>query len=66
MNQQKLETVRERERERELISKPTTKKNLVLFAVLKLYINNKSIKDELCKKYIIHLLFSLHRNKEIV
>ena len=69
MKQQKLESteiVRERERERELTFKPTTKENLVLFDVPKLYINNNSIKDELCKNYIIHLLFSLHRNKEIV
>ena len=60
MNQQKSEIVRE------LISKPTTKKILVLFVVPKLYIKNKNIKDELCKKYIIHLLFFLHRNKRIV
>ena len=61
-----IETLRERERERELTFKPTTKKILVLFVVPKLYIKNKNIKDELCKKYIIHLLFSLHRNKRIV
>ena len=39
-----------RERERELTFKPTTKENLVLFVVPKVYIKNKSIKDELCKK----------------
>ena len=59
-----LETVRERERE--LQFKPTTKVNLVLFVVPKLYRKDQNIKDELCKKYIIHLLFSLHRNKRIV
>ena len=57
-----LETVRERE----LQFKPTTKVNLVLFVVPKLYRKDQNIKDELCKKYIIHLLFSLHRNKRIV
>ncbi len=50
MNQQKLEIVRERERERELTFKPTTKENLVLFVVLKLYIKYQSLKDGLCKK----------------
>ncbi|MFQ8988068.1 MAG: hypothetical protein ACLR6T_05230, partial [Intestinibacter sp.] len=61
MNQQKSEIVRE------LISKPTTKKILVLFVVPKLYIKYQSLKDGLCKKkYIIHLLFSLHGNKRIV
>ena len=50
MNQQKLEIVRERERE--LISKPTTKKNLVLFVIPKLYIKYKNLKDGLCKKKI--------------
>ena len=50
MKQQKPEIVRERERERELTFKPTTKEYLVLFVVPKLYINNKNIKDELCKK----------------
>ena len=52
MNQQKLEIVRERERERELLFKPTTKENLVLFVVLKLYIKYKNWKDGLCKKKI--------------
>ena len=47
MNQQKLETVRERERERKLISKPTTKKNLVLFVVSKWYIKYRNIRDGL-------------------
>ena len=37
-------------RERELTFKTITKENLVLFVVPKLYIKNKSIKDELCKK----------------
>ena len=41
---------RERERERELLFKPTTKENLVLFVVLKLYIKYQSLKDGLCKK----------------
>ena len=50
MNQQKLEIVRERERERELISKPTTKENLVVFVVLKLYIEYQNRKDGLCLK----------------
>ena len=44
MNQQKSEIVRE------LISKPTTKKTLVLFIVPKLYIKYQSLKDGLCKK----------------
>ena len=39
-----------RERERELISKPTTKKNLVLFVVPKLYIKYQNLKDGLCLK----------------
>ena len=48
MNEQKLETVRERE----LIFKPTTKENLVLFAVQKLYIKYRNLKDGLClRKY---------------
>ena len=52
MNQQKPEIVRERERERELTFKPTTKENLVLFVVSKLYIKYKKIKDGLyLKKY---------------
>ncbi len=45
-----IETVRERERERELIFKPTTKKNLVLFTVPKLYIKYQNKKDGLCLK----------------
>ena len=54
-------------RERELTFKPITKENLVLFAITKLYRKYQSLKDELCKKkYIIHLLFSLHGNKRIV
>ena len=44
MNQQKSEIVRE------LISKPTTKKILVLFVVPKLYIIYQNRKDELCLK----------------
>ena len=44
MNQQKSEIVRE------LISKPTTKKNLVLFVVPKLYIKYQNKKDGLCLK----------------
>jgi len=64
---QNTEIVRERERERELTFKPITKENLVLFAIPKLYRKYQSLKDELCKKkYIIHLLFSLHGNKRIV
>ena len=43
------EIVRERERERELQFKPTTKVNLVLFVVQKLYRKDQNIKDELCK-----------------
>ena len=50
MRQQNLEIVRERERERELISKPTTKENLVVFVVLKLYIKYQNKKDGLCLK----------------
>ena len=47
-----LETVRERERERELTFKPTTKENLVLFVVDKLYIKYRNFKDGLyLKKY---------------
>ena len=54
-------------RERKLTFKPITKENLVLFAIPKLYRKYQSLKDELCKKkYIIHLLFSLHGNKRIV
>ena len=37
-------------RERELEFKPTTKENLGLFVVLKLYIKYKNWKNELCKK----------------
>ena len=44
MNQQKSEIVRE------LISKPTTKKILVLFVVPKLYIKYQNKKDGLCLK----------------
>ena len=44
MNQQKLEIVRE------IISKPTTKENLVVFVVLKLYIEYQNRKDGLCLK----------------
>ena len=52
VNQQKPKTLRERERERELEFKPTTKKNLVLFVIQKLYIRYKNVKDELyLKKY---------------
>ena len=51
MNQQKLEIVRERERE--LVFKPTTVKNLsLLFVIPKLYVKYRKIKDELyLKKY---------------
>ena len=50
MNQQKLEIVRERERE--LDFKPTAKENLVLFIVPKLYIRYRNLKDGLyLKKY---------------
>ena len=49
INQQKLGILRERERERELTFKPTTKENLGLFVVLKLYIKYKNLKDGLCK-----------------
>ena len=52
MSQQKLIILRERERERELVFKPTTKKNLVLFVVAKLYIKYRNLKDGLyLKKY---------------
>ena len=44
------EIVRERERERELVFKPTTKESLVLFVVQKLYIEYQNLKDGLCKK----------------
>ena len=47
MRQQNLEIVRERERERELNFKPTTKENLVLFVILKKYIKYRKIKDGL-------------------
>ena len=36
--------------ERAITFKPTTKENLVLFAVPKLYRKDQNIKDELCKK----------------
>ena len=39
-----------RERERELQFKPTTKENLVLFVVPKLYIKYQNRKDGLCLK----------------
>ena len=58
------EIVRERERERELQFKPTTKVNLVLFVVHRLYIKYENLKDGLCKKYIIHLLFLYIEIKE--
>ena len=46
------EIVRERERERELVFKPITKENLVLFVVKKLYIKYRNLKDGLyLKKY---------------
>jgi len=44
------EIVRERERERESTFKLTTKENLVLFVVRKLYIKYQNRKDGLCKK----------------
>ena len=40
-----------RERERELDFKPTTKENLVLFVVQKLYIIYQNRKDGLCLKW---------------
>lgn len=43
MKQQKLEIVRERG----VVFKPTTKENLVLFVVQKLYIKYKNFKDGL-------------------
>ena len=46
-----------RERERELQFKPTTKQNLVLFVVPKLYIIYQNRKDGLCLKDTIHLNF---------
>ena len=39
-----------RERERELISKPTTKENLVLFVVQKLYNKYQNLEDGLYQK----------------
>ena len=45
---EKVETLRERERE--LKFKPTTKVNLVLFVVFKLYIKYQNLKDGLCLK----------------
>ena len=50
MDQQKPEIVRERESHTELTFKPTTKKNLVLFVVPKLYIKYQNKKDGLCLK----------------
>ena len=50
MNQQKPEIVRERERERELVFKPTFGLKLVLFVVQKLYIIYQNRKDGLCLK----------------
>ena len=53
MNRQKFvsaETVRERERERELDFKPQAKENLVLFVVQKLYVIYQNRKDGLCLK----------------
>ena len=55
------EIVRERERERELQFKPTTKQNLVLFVVPKLYIIYQNRKDGLCLKDTIHLKFFFTR-----
>ena len=46
VNSQKLEIV-ERERERELTFKPTTKENLVLFVVQKLYNKYQNLEDGL-------------------
>ena len=46
-----------RERERELIFKPQTKENLVLFVVLKLYIKYKKGKMNYVEKCIIHIKF---------
>ena len=45
VNSQKLEIVRERERE--LTFKPTTKENLVLFVVQKLYNKYQNLEDGL-------------------
>ena len=50
VNSQKLEIVRERERERELTFKPTTKENLVLFVVQKLYNKYQNLEDGLYQK----------------
>ena len=47
MNQQKLRILRERERERESVFKPTIKWNLVFFAIPKLYLKYRSLKDGL-------------------
>ena len=47
MNEQNLETVRERERERELTFKPQAKENLVIFVVSKIDIKYRKIKDGL-------------------
>ena len=54
MNEQNLETVRERERGRgrELTFKPQAKENLVIFVVSKIDIKYRKIKDELyLRKY---------------
>ena len=45
-----IETLRERERERELEFKPITNENLVLFVVPKLYLIYQNKKDGLCLK----------------
>ena len=47
MNEQNLETVRERERGRELTFKPQAKENLVIFVVSKIDIKYRKIKDGL-------------------
>ena len=63
--QQKLETVREREREREVTFKPRTKENLVPFVVPKLYIKYRNFKDGLyLKKYNSSLNFVYKEIKE--
>ena len=55
-----------RERERELTFKPTTKINLVLFVVPKLYIKYQNLKDGLCLKEHNASSFCFHKNKRIV
>ena len=52
-----IETVRERERERELTFKPRARENLVFFAVPKLHIKYRICEDELYQKSIVHLKF---------